>query len=74
MTPAPTAPTAPTTPAAREAAIAAGHHPLAWCEFCGRKVPGVLADCPDPVCQRKALDQEMYFVRLEDGLDDRWAE
>jgi hypothetical protein len=52
---------------AREALIREGHHPLAFCEFCGRPVPTPLADCPDPDCQQRAIAVDMYFVRLEDA-------
>lgn len=51
---------------AREALIREGHHPLAFCEFCQQPVPTPLADCPDPTCQKRSLDRDMYFVRLED--------
>lgn len=44
-----TAPFAP--PADREHIIRAGHHPLAFCEFCGQRVATPTTPCPDLICQ-----------------------
>ena len=58
--------TTPLAPADREQLIAAGHHPLAFCEWCNQPVPGVLADCDNRECRTKAIALDMYFVRRED--------